>query len=222
MHAFQVRICTCISRSSEHKYPNYVLLGRKINCPYSCTHEDIREFESNNSLQCCHEVRIGKQNVHAYKIYSGKEKKMYTWASKLSDLQVSELPSPSLQFVLWILNSITDHTSITSSHFSKNLLYLRVWANDIWRGIGQCTHCLTSCYLMPIVHQNNGLQPVLLDSSLANKKTLIDITEPAILHEYGSGDFWFNSCHFNISMWMFAITIMYWRSQTIVLKASYI
>ena len=75
---------------------------------------------------------------------------------------------------------------------------------------------------MPIVHQNNGLQPVLLDSSLANKKTLIDITEPAILHEYGSGDFWFNSCHFNISMWMFAITIMYWRSQTIALNAYYI
>ena len=99
VHAFQVRICTCISRSREHKYPNYVPLGRKINCPYSCTHEDIREFESNNSLQCCHEVRIGKQNVHAYKIYSGKEKKMYTWACKLSDLQVSELPSPSLQFI---------------------------------------------------------------------------------------------------------------------------
>ena len=121
VHAFQVRICTCISKSREHKYPNYVLLGRKINCPYSCTHEDIREFESNNSLQCCHEVRIGKQNVHAYKIYSGKEKKNVHLSLQIVRQRqtVSELPSPSLQFVLWILNSITDHTSITSSHFSK-------------------------------------------------------------------------------------------------------
>ena len=102
VHAFQVRICTCISKSREHKYPNYVLLGRKINCPYSCTHEDIREFESNNSLQCCHEVRIGKQNVHAYKIYSGKEKKNVHLSLQIVRQRqtVSELPSPSLQFVL--------------------------------------------------------------------------------------------------------------------------
>ena len=33
--------------------------GEKLFCPYSYTHEDIREFESNNSL----EVRIVKQNV---------------------------------------------------------------------------------------------------------------------------------------------------------------
>ena len=52
--------------------------GEKLIVHIHVTHEDIREFESNYSLQCCHEVRIGKQNVHAYKIYSGKEKKMYT------------------------------------------------------------------------------------------------------------------------------------------------
>ena len=41
---------------------------------YSYTHEDIREFESNNSLR----ARIGKQNVHGNKVYSGMERqKMY-------------------------------------------------------------------------------------------------------------------------------------------------
>ena len=48
--------------------------GEKLFCPYSYTHEDIREFESNNSL----EARIGKQNVHGNKVYSGMERqKMY-------------------------------------------------------------------------------------------------------------------------------------------------
>ena len=118
--------------------------------------------------------------------------------------------TPFSKFAVYLMNSKLHHWSHKYNviTFFQNLLYLRVWANDIWRGIGQCNHCFTGCYLMPIVHQNNGLQPVLLDSSLANKKTLIDITEPAILHEYGSGDFWFNSCHFNISTWMFAMTTM--------------
>ena len=189
VHAFQVRICTCISRSREHKYPNYVLLGRKINCPYSCTNEDIREFKSNNSLQCCHEVRIGKQNVHAYKIYSGKKKKNVH--QSLQIVLPTSQRTPFSKFAICFMNSKLRHWSHKYNviTFFQNLLYLRVWANDIWRGIGQCTHCFTSCYLMPIDHQNNGLQPVLLDSSLANKKTLIDITEPAILHEYGSGNF---------------------------------
>ena len=83
MHAFQVRICTCISRSREHKCPKYVPLGRKIICPYWYTHEDIREFESNNSLECCHEVRLGRQNVPTKKVHSGKERKMYIRACKL-------------------------------------------------------------------------------------------------------------------------------------------
>ena len=33
---------------------------------------------------------------------------------------------------------------------------------------------------MAIVHQHNGLQPMLFDFSVANKKTLIDISEPAM------------------------------------------
>ena len=60
---------------------------------------------------------------------------------------------------------------------------------DIWRGIGQRTHCFASFHLMPIVHQYNGLQPMLLHLSPANKKTLIDISEPAMWHEYWSEGF---------------------------------
>ena len=90
--------------------------GEKLFCPYSYTHEDIREFESNNSL----EARIGKQNVQGNKVYSGMERqKMYIWACKLFDLQVSRLPCPSLQFGLWLVNSITNHARITLSIFSK-------------------------------------------------------------------------------------------------------
>ena len=40
--------------------------------------------------------------------------------------------------------------------------------------------CFASCHLMAIVHQHNGLQPMLFDLSVANKKTLIDISEPAM------------------------------------------
>ena len=88
-----VGFVTCISRSRERNCPSYVLLGRKIICPYSYTHEDIREFVCNNSLK----ARIGKQNVHGNKVYSGMERqKMYIRACKLSDLQVSRLPCPSL------------------------------------------------------------------------------------------------------------------------------
>ena len=42
--------------------------------PYSNTQAYIREFESNNCLECCHEVRSGRQNVHANKVYAGMEK----------------------------------------------------------------------------------------------------------------------------------------------------
>ena len=90
VHAFQVRIYTCISRSREHKCPNYVPLEGKMICPYWYTHEDIRDFESNNSIKCCHEVRIGRQNVHANKVYSGKEKK-------------KGIPYPNLQKVSGLL-----------------------------------------------------------------------------------------------------------------------
>ena len=90
VHAFQVRIYTCISRSREHKCPNYIPLEGKMICPYWYTHEDIRDFESNNSIKCCHEVRIGRQNVHANKVYSGKEKK-------------KGIPYPNLQKVSGLL-----------------------------------------------------------------------------------------------------------------------
>ena len=67
--------------------------GEKLFCLHSYTHEDIREFESNNSL----EARIGKQNVHGNKVYSGmKRQKIYIRACNLSYLQVSRLPCPSL------------------------------------------------------------------------------------------------------------------------------
>ena len=56
------------SRSRDHICPNYVLLGRKLSCLYSYNHENIGESDSNNSLGCCHELRIGKQNVHANKV----------------------------------------------------------------------------------------------------------------------------------------------------------
>ena len=126
-----VGFVACISRSREHNCPSYVLLERKIICPYSYTQEDIRKFESNNSL----EARIGKQNVHGNKVYSGMERqKMYIWACKLFDLQVSRLPCPSLQFGLWLVNSITNHARVTLSIFFQNLLYFRVWVSDIWRG----------------------------------------------------------------------------------------
>ena len=51
---------------------------------------------------------------------------------------------------------------------------------DIWKGIGQRTHCFASCHLMRIFHQHNGLPPMLFDLSVANKKKLIDISEPAM------------------------------------------
>ena len=88
-----VGFVTCISRSRKRNCPSYVLWGEKLLCPYSYTHEDIREFVCNNSLK----ARIGKQNVHGNKVYSGMERqKMYIRACKLSDLQVSRLPCPSL------------------------------------------------------------------------------------------------------------------------------
>ena len=50
-----------------------------------------------NSLECCHEVRIGKQNVHTNKVYADMERqKICIRACKLSGLQVSGLLCPSL------------------------------------------------------------------------------------------------------------------------------
>ena len=39
---------------------------------------------------------------------------------------------------------------------------------------------LPAVILMAIVHQHNGLQPMLFDLRVANKKALIDISEPAM------------------------------------------
>ena len=61
--------------------------GEKWFFPYSYTQADIREFERNNSLECCHEVRISKQNVHANKVYAGIERQnICVRACKLSGL----------------------------------------------------------------------------------------------------------------------------------------
>ena len=47
---------------------------------------------------------------------------------------------------------------------------------------------------------------------LASKRTPIDISEPVVWHVYWSAVFRCNSCHFNISRWMSAISTMHWRS----------
>ena len=54
---FLIGFVACITRSRECNCPSYVFLGRNI---ILSIHEYIREFESNNPLECCHEVRIGK------------------------------------------------------------------------------------------------------------------------------------------------------------------
>ena len=53
---------------------------------------------------------------------------------------------------------------------------------------------------MLIVYQYNGLQPMLLDLSLANKKTLINTNEPAI-------------CDINTGQRIFGATVVTSRSQ---------
>ena len=88
LHAFQENIIVPVMFS----------WGEKLFCPYSYTHEDIREFECNNSS----EARIGKQNVHGNKVYSGMER------------QKKCIPEPAI------------HARITLSTFFQNLFYLRV------------------------------------------------------------------------------------------------
>ena len=93
-----VGFVTCISRSRERNCPSYVLLGRKIICPYSYTHEDIREFVCNNSL----EARIGKQNVHGNKVYSGMERQKNVYPSLQIVLPTSQ-QTPLSKFVIWFM-----------------------------------------------------------------------------------------------------------------------
>ena len=65
---------------------------------YSYTHEDIREFESNNSL----EARIGKQNVHGNKVYSGMERQKNVYPSLQIVLPTSQ-QTPLSKFVIWFM-----------------------------------------------------------------------------------------------------------------------
>ena len=76
--------------------------------------------------------------------------------------------------VSWFRTCLLHHWS-HKYHVSTffQIFCTQVWANDIWRGIGQRTHCFASCQLMPVVHWHDGLQPMLLNLNLANKKTLI-------------------------------------------------
>ena len=77
--------------------------GEKWFCPYSYTQADIREFESNNSLECCHEVQIGKQNVRANKVYAGMERQKICPSSKSADSLV--------QVCNWFMTCLVHHWS---------------------------------------------------------------------------------------------------------------
>ena len=81
-------------------------------------------------------------------------------------------------------------SALTTQVYRQNLLHRRVRANDIKRGIGQRSHCFdvcqfdaksTSVYIRFVANACRF-------SSLANKKTLNNISEPAIYHEFWSGD----------------------------------
>ena len=72
--------------------------GEKLFCPYPYTHEDIREFVCNNSL----EARIGKQNVHGNKVYSGMERQKNVYPSLQIVLPTSQ-QTPSSKFVIWFM-----------------------------------------------------------------------------------------------------------------------
>ena len=72
--------------------------GEKLFCPYPYTHEDIREFVCNNSL----EARIGKQNVHGNKVYSGMERQKNVYPSLQIVLPTSQ-QTPLSKFVIWFM-----------------------------------------------------------------------------------------------------------------------
>ena len=72
--------------------------GEKLFCPYPYTHEDIREFVCNNSL----EARIGKENVHGNKVYSGMERKKNVYPSLQIVLPTSQ-QTPLSKFVIWFM-----------------------------------------------------------------------------------------------------------------------
>ena len=154
-------------------------------------------------------------------IKESQVQKMYIRACKLS--YKSE---DSLIQVCTLVDDLLTRSLITQvlriHIFSKSIVpkSLSQWYLERYRS---AYSLLASCHLMLIVYQYNGLQPMLLDLSLANKKTLINTNEPAICDmNTGQRIFWCNSCHFKISIWMSAITTMHWRSYTIALEAYFI
>ena len=154
-------------------------------------------------------------------IKESQVQKMYIRACKLS--YKSE---DSLIQVCTLVDDLLTRSLITQvlriHIFSKSIVpkSLSQWYLERYRSVYSL---LASCHLMLIVYQYNGLQPMLLDLSLANKKTLIHTNEPAICDmNNGQRIFWCNSCRFNISIWMSAITTMHWRSYTIALEAYFI
>ena len=72
--------------------------GEKLFCPYPYTYEDIREFVCNISL----EARIGKQNVHGNKVYSGMERQKNVYPSLQIVLPTSQ-QTPLSKFVIWFM-----------------------------------------------------------------------------------------------------------------------
>ena len=67
--------------------------GEKLLCPYLYTHEDIREFESNNSL----EARIGKQMCMVTRsIQVWKDKKCISEPANCQQ-------TPLSKFVIWFM-----------------------------------------------------------------------------------------------------------------------
>ena len=79
LHAFQGQenIIVALMFSWGEKWFVHIHILRQI----------FENFESNNSLECCHEVRIGNQKVHANKVYAGMERQQIRIrACKLSGL----------------------------------------------------------------------------------------------------------------------------------------
>ena len=55
-----------------------------------------------NSLECCHEVRIGKQNVHANKVYADMERQKNLYPS-LQIVRPTSQRTPLSKFVIWFM-----------------------------------------------------------------------------------------------------------------------
>ena len=152
------------------------------------------------------ESQVQKMYIRACKLFYKSEDSLIQVCTLVDDLLTRSLITQVLRIHI----------------FSKSIVpkSLSQWYLERYRSVYSL---LASCHLMLIVYQYNGLQPMLLDLSLANKKTLIITNEPAICDmNTGQRIFWCNSCHFKISIWMSAITTMHWRSYTIALEAYFI